>query len=52
MIDDKKLNKLKEMACDYMDGLSEVRNAEFNAGQARGIQLMFEWIKYLESMND
>lgn len=47
MIDSEKLNKLKLIACEYMEELSEIRNADFNAGQARGIQLMFQWIDKL-----
>ena len=44
------LNKLKLKACDHMESLSEVRNADFNAGQAMGIKLMFQWIQ--ELMNE
>ena len=43
------LNKLKLKACEYMESLSEIRGSDFNAGQALGIKLMFQWLKDLES---
>lgn len=45
MIGEEDLNKLKNKACEYMESLSEVRNADFNAGQAYAIKLIFSWIK-------
>jgi hypothetical protein len=47
MIDYENLNELKKKACEYMEGLSEVRGADFNAGQAYAIKLMFQWIEGL-----
>lgn len=51
MIDEKKLSELKEIACHYMDSLSEIRQADFNAGQAYAIKLMFHWIEKLKENN-
>lgn len=50
-MNNEELEKLKRKACDYMDSLSHVRNADFNAGQAMGIKLMFEWISELKNDN-
>ena len=46
-MNNEQLNKLKEIAANYMDGLSEIRGADFNAGQAYAIRMMFGWIEGL-----
>jgi hypothetical protein len=48
IIHEEKLNKLKLMACEFMESLDKTRAAGFNAGQAMGIKLMFKWINELE----
>jgi hypothetical protein len=50
IISEENINKLKFKAYEYMELLSEVRNADFNAGQAYAINLMFQWI--MEMQND
>lgn len=52
MIDYEKLEILKNKAADYMDELSEIRGADFNAGQAFAIRLMFQWIEKLGNKDD
>lgn len=47
---DEKLSELKLKACEHLESLSEIRNADFNAGQAYAIKLMFQWI--MEVNND
>ena len=42
-----KSEDLKLIACEYLDDLSVTNNSEFNAGQARGIQIMLQWIDKL-----
>jgi len=51
IISEQELNELKIKACEYMESLSEVRGAEFNAGQAMGIMLMFQWLKDIKNDN-
>ena len=51
IISEEDLNKLKLKACEYMESLSELRNADFSSGQALGIKLMFHWIQELEKEN-
>jgi len=48
---EEKLNELKLKACEYMETLSEIRNADFNAGQAYAIKLMFQWIAEVNNDN-
>ena len=47
MITDDEFYKLKQKACDYLNILSEVRQADYNVGQANGIKLVFDWIEEL-----
>lgn len=48
IISEENLNRLKLKACAYMESLSSVRDADFNAGQAYAISLMFHWLNQID----
>jgi hypothetical protein len=50
-VTEKQLDDLKLKACEYMESLCNIRGADFNAGQAYAIRLMFQWIKELKNDN-
>jgi hypothetical protein len=51
ILTEQKLDELKLKACEYMESLSNIRGADFNAGQAYAIRLMFQWIQELNNDN-